>query len=146
MALKVKKWKEMRQPLDPETGLYDGGGKPEWEEFEEVSATGNDCQALVGEMKEWSQTAQQQAWNREQKFGVAEIPDPDGNPVRVLGNEVEKYRAKGYCQKSKKTSFSVRGFGKMKSEGLRRQRIRYHKGEREIVYEESLDGTVRVGG
>lgn len=145
MALEVKNWKEMRQPQDPETGLYDASGQPEWQDMEEVKATGDDVPALLGMMKDSAQASLQQAYNREQKFGVIELPDPDGNPVRLLGNEEEKYRAKGYGQSKMTTTFLVQGFGKMRSEGIRKQTIRYRKGESEVIYEEALDGTVRVG-
>lgn len=145
MALEVTTFREMRQPTDPETGLYDAGGKPEWKDFEDVKATGKDVPALLGMMKDSAQASLHQGWNREQKFGALDISDPDGRKVRILGNEEEKYRAKGYGQRPLTSSFSVQGFGKMRSEGLRKQKIRYSNGEREITYEETVDGLVRVG-
>lgn len=128
--------KELRHQEDPKTGLpMEHEPLVETEVYED-RATGGDVQALLGEMREASQVHLQQAYNREQAFGVAEISDPDGRPVRVLGNEIEAYEKRGFNRAALKATFRINGFGGMKREGLKRVKIRYRNGIREVIREE----------
>jgi hypothetical protein len=119
--------KEYRHREDPETGLPLEHEPPVESEIYEIRAKGaKACQALKGEMKDSSQTVMQQAYNRDRKYGVEVLSDPNGKPVPVLGTEVDRYRAAGYGVKGLKTVMRVNGFGGMQREGIRRQRIGRH--------------------
>ena len=132
MAVQTQTWKEMRQKEDPATGQYVPGSRPEFSEFTEVKATGKDVAALLGEMKESSQATLQQAWNLDQSVGVVDLPDPDGRTVRIRADQFQEYRARGYGQRSMKTSFSVQGFGQMRKQNVLKQRVTYSGGSRKV--------------
>jgi hypothetical protein len=86
---------------DPETG-EDRNDLPAVPTTEyEYKAEGRAASlALMGQMKDWAQTSLQQAYNRERKYGVEALTNDLGNPVRVLGNQVDQYRARGFGQKA----------------------------------------------
>jgi hypothetical protein len=130
----------MRQKEDSVTGEYIAGSRPEQSEFTEVKASGKDVSALLGAMKESSQTTLHQAWNRDQKHGVMDISDPAGKVVRIRANQEKEYRARGYGQKSTKASFSVQGFGRMRKESVLKQRVTY-SGSSKRIWTLYKDGT-----
>jgi len=126
------------RPADPVTGQPDESAAPIVSEEYEIQAQGPAAaKALLGEMKDFAQASLQQAYNREQKFGVEELSDPNGQPIRLLGTEVEKYKARGYGRKALRLAFQVDGFGGMKRDGVRRAKYIYRDGVRKTVYEEA---------
>lgn len=137
MALTETREKVITFRKDPETGESLENEAPiVSEQYERTADNPRDVKALLGEMKDWGQISLQQAWNRERKYGTEDLSNGVGNPVRVLGNQVERYRASGYGQKALKATFAVNGFGGMKRDGLRKAKYVYRGGVRETVYEQ----------
>ena len=130
MALEVTTHTELRQPVDPNTGLYVRDAKPVPTEIEDIKASGKDCQALMGVMRDSAQQSSHLRWKRQQSEGVERISDPDGKEVQVYASQIPQYRSRGYCQKSMKISFSVQGWGKMRSESVLRQKVTYSRGSK----------------
>ena len=128
--------KELRHKTDPETGMPLDREPPEWQEQLEVRASGKDVDALRGAFKESSQRAMHQAENWRKKAGSERLPSPDGKMVEVPGFLVDSFRSQGFGRVSVRPTFTVRGFGGMKREGLRRARYVYRNGERITLMEE----------
>lgn len=120
MATELTTWKEMRHQDDPETGEPLMDLPPVEKELFELKADGKDVGALSEMMGDVGDIHAQQAYNRERKYGVAEVSDPNGNPVRVLQNEVAQYESQGFNQRALKSTFRVNGRGQMQREGIRR--------------------------
>lgn len=120
---------------DPDTGESREDLPPVVSEEYEIQAEGPAaCRALMGEMKDWAQVSLQQAYNREQKYGAGDLTDPNGRPVRILGNQEELYRARGYGQKTNRVSFRMNGFSGLRKEGIRKYKS--GKNFREVWYKD----------
>jgi hypothetical protein len=132
VALERKTWKELALERDPETGVALPDKPPVWKEMEEINATGKDCAALTGELKEAAQIQLQQAYNRANREGVDVLSNPHGVPIPVLGSQVDQYKSHGFGVAGTKPIFVFSGFGGMKKEGIIRQRTVYRNGHQRV--------------
>ena len=120
MSTELTTWKELRHKDDPETGEPLMDEPPVEKEMFELRADGKDVGALDEMIGDVGDIHAQQAYNREKKYGVAVLSDPNGNPVRVLENEVGQYEANGFNKKALKSTFRANGWGGMARDGIRR--------------------------
>ena len=103
---------------------------PQWE----INATGKEVNELEGIFKDSAPQMMHDTWKEWQSVGEATITKPDGSTDVVRADHFENYRQMpGFCVKATKPTFMVNGFGGMKAAGIRRMKIRYHNGEREIL-------------
>lgn len=134
VALTESTQKVLSFQKDPNTGESLEHLPPVVSEQYERSASGPDVQSLLGEMRSWGQESLQQAYNREQKYGTEELSNGVGAPVKVLGNQVERYKAAGFGQKALSLTFQMNGFSGLQREGI--QRYKAGKNWREVWYKD----------
>lgn len=105
---------------------------PQWE----VRAKGKKyVKELRGMFKDSAQDMMHQSLKENKAAGGdVKITRPDGSVDTVRADREDMVRRMpGFCVHATRPTFTMDGFGGMKSSGFTRMRIRYHNGQREIL-------------